>query len=153
MTDHFAAAQFLDLDEAAALSQPGFERMPAGVRARSDAVVAGTGRRRRVVYETIVIPVDHRPAPEPPRPPKSRFDILGQFWAAAATERSARSAPLNFEAAPERRVELRSEGYALVGDDLAAVDGAAHRSFHLARQELAREGAAQVVEAHEVRGG
>ena len=87
VTDHFAAAQFLDLDEAAALSQPGFERMPAGVRARSDAVVAGTGQRRRVLYETIVIPVDHRPAPEPPRPPKSRFDMLGQFWAAAATER------------------------------------------------------------------
>ena len=50
-------------------------------------------------------------------------------------------------------MEVRSEGYALVGDDLAAVDGAAHRSFHLARQELTREGAARVVEAHEVRGG
>ena len=79
--------------------------------------------------------------------------MLGQFWAAAATERSARGARLNFEAAPERRVELRPEGYALVGNDLASVDGAAHRSFHLARQGLAREGAARVVEAHEVRGG
>jgi hypothetical protein len=153
VTDHFAAAQFLDLDEAAALSQPGFERMPAGVRARSDAVSAGSGRRRPLVYETIVIPEDHRPAPEPPRPPKGKFDVLGQFWAAASTERTVRGAASNFASAPERRVDLHTEGYVLVGDDLAAVDGAAHRSFHLARQELARDGAAAaaVVEAHEVR--
>lgn len=153
VTDHFAAAQFLDLDEAAALSQPGFERMPAGVRARSDAVSAGSGRRRPLVYETIVIPEDHRPAPEPPRPPKGRFDVLGQFWAAASTERTVRGGALNFATVPERRVDVRPEGYVLVGDDLAAVDGAAHRSFHLARQELARDGAAAaaVVEAHEAR--
>jgi hypothetical protein len=151
VTDHFAAAQFLDLDEASALSQPGFERLPAGVRARSDAVTAGSGRRRPLTYETIVIPVDHRPLPEPSRPP--RFELLGQFWAAAATERSARGARTSFEPAPERRVELRGEGYVLVGDDLAAVDGAAHRSFHVARRELARAGADAVVEAHEVRGG
>ena len=150
VTDHFAAAQFLDLDPAAALSQPGFERMPAGVRARSDAVFAGTGRRRPLVYETIVIPEDHRPVPEPPRPPRGTFE-LGQFWAAASTQRTVRSA--YFAAAPERRVDLRPEGYVVVGEDLAAVDGAAYRSFHLARQELARDGAAGagVVEAHEAR--
>jgi hypothetical protein len=152
--DHFAVAQFLDLDEAAVLSQPGFDRMPAGVRARSDAVSAGTGRRRPLAYETIVIPEDHRPAPEPPRPPKGRFDFLGQFWAAASTRRTVSSAAASFAPAPERRVELRPERYVLVGDDLAAVDGAAHQSFHLARQALARDGAAAaaaVVEAHEVR--
>ncbi len=154
VTDHFAAAQFLDLDQAAALSQPGFERMPAGVRARSDAVSAGSGRKRPIVYETIVIPVDHRPQPEPPRPPRGRFEVLGQFWATASTQRTVRAAPSNFQPAPERRVGLRAEEYVLVGEDLAPVDGGAQRSFHLARQELARDGvdAAAVVEAHEVRG-
>ena len=152
VTDHFAAAQFLDLDEAAALSQPGFERMPAGVRARSDVVSAGSGRRRPLVYETIVIPEDHRPAPEPPRPPRGPFVVLGQFWAAAATGRTVRSAASSFAAAPERRVDMRPESYVVVGDDLTAVDGGAHRSFHIARQELARDGAAAVVvETHEVR--
>jgi hypothetical protein len=105
------------------------------------------------VYETIVIPEDHRPAPEPPRPPTGRFEVLGQFWAAASTQRTVRGAALSFAEAPERRVDLRPEGYVLVGDDLAAVDGAPRRSFHLALQELARDGAAAaaVVEAHEVR--
>ena len=79
--------------------------------------------------------------------------MLGQFWSTASTQRTVRSAPSNFPAAPERRVGLHAEGYVLVGDDLTAVDGGAHRSFHLARQELTRDGvgAAAVVEAHEVR--
>lgn len=148
VSDHFAAAQFLDLDQAAQLSQPGFERMQAGVRARTTAVAAGAGRRRPLVHETIVIPEDHRPAPTLPRPPRTRFDVLGQFWATASTQRSETQ---NFAFAPERKVELRPDAYAIVGADLSAVDGQTRTSFHRARQEVAGEDL-NVVEAHEVRG-
>ena len=149
VSDQFAAAQFLDLDDAAMLSQPGFERLPAGVRARSGAVRAGVARRRPLAYETIVIPVDHRGRPDPPRPPRGPLGPLAQFWGAAAAQRVVAGAV--FDDAPERRVELRAERFAIVGDDLAAVDGAGRRSFHLARQELAGARAVTVVEAHEVR--
>lgn len=154
VSDQFAAAQFLDLDEAAVLSQPGFERLPAGVRARSAVISVGTARRRPLVHETIVIPTDHRPAarpPRPPRPPRGGFGELAQFWTTASTRRTVAREPAS---GPERRVELRAEAYAIVGADLSAVGGAARRSFHLARQELAGDGApvdAAVVEAHEVR--
>jgi len=149
VSDQFAAAQFLDLDDAAMLSQPGFERLPAGVRARSGAVRAGVARRRPLAYETIVIPVDHRGRPDPPRPPRGPLGPLAQFWGAAAAQRVVAGAV--FDDAPERRVELRAERFAIVGDDLAAVDGAGRRSFHRARQELAGARAVTVVEAHEVR--
>lgn len=151
VTDHFAAAQFLDLDEAAALSQPGFERMPAGVRARSDAAAAGTGRRRPVVYETIVIPEDHRPVPTPPRGPRGLVDVFAEFSAVASTQRAVGGTDASFAPTPDRRVELRPERYVLVTGDLSPAGAPAHQSFHLARQALAREDAAAVVEAHEVR--
>lgn len=153
VSDQFAVAQFLELDEAAVLSQPGFEAMPSGVRVRSDAITAGVGRRRPLRYETIVIPQDHRPQRPSPRPPRGRLEFLEQFSALAATTRVVAPTAAGFGSAPERRVVVRADRWVVVGEDLSALDGAPRRSFHIARQQLAAAGTAgaAVVEAHEVR--
>jgi hypothetical protein len=62
--DFFAPAQYTELSDAEKLSSPSFERMPAGVSLRSDAVEAGPGVSRTLEYDSTIIdsPWDGRPS-------------------------------------------------------------------------------------------
>lgn len=51
--EYFAPAQVEDLDEAAKLSRPSFERMDGGASFGADDVTAGPGRTKELAYETI----------------------------------------------------------------------------------------------------
>jgi hypothetical protein len=53
--DHFAAAQFEQLDDAARLSRPAFEKMDAGFALASDALDLGADLSRGITVETLIV--------------------------------------------------------------------------------------------------
>ncbi|MFL6139401.1 MAG: DUF6603 domain-containing protein [Frankiaceae bacterium] len=90
--ERFAMAQFLDLDDAAKLSRPSFERQHGGVALAPATGGAGTGRmvRRVVRYEEVVVDT-------PFRTRRSRFVVMAaglfdHFLAGASVARSPLSA-------------------------------------------------------------
>jgi hypothetical protein len=123
--DSFAPAQFKDMDDAARLSSPAFQKMPAGVRIRSGAGLAvGDLVKRKLEYELTVIDK------EPQQPlPRGKFHgipgaLVDRFLCGNATARSPLSQATKAGVQPfADKVKTAEERYAVVWSDTNRVAG------------------------------
>ena len=113
--DAFAPAQFRKMDDAARLSSPAFQKMPAGVQIRSGAGIAiGDLVKRKLEYELTIIDK------EPQKPlPRGKFHtapgaLFERFIAGNATARSPLSQATRKSLVPfADSIKAREERYAV----------------------------------------
>jgi hypothetical protein len=122
--DSFAPAQFKTMDDAARLSSPAFQKMPAGVQIRSGAGLGlGDMVKRKIEYELTVIDK------EPQKPlPRGKFHtapggLVGLFLAGNATARSPLSKATKQSLVPfGEKVKALEERYAVAFTDNNAME-------------------------------
>ena len=124
--DSFAPAQFKNMDDAARLSAPAFQNMPAGVQIRSGAGLGlGDMVKRKLEYELTIIDK------EPQKPlPRGKFHtapgaLVQLFFAGNATARSPLSKTSRQSLVPfEDKVEAGAEPYVVAFTDTNRAMGA-----------------------------
>jgi hypothetical protein len=123
--DSFAPAQFRNMDDAARLSSPAFQKMPAGVQIRSGTGLGlGDMVKRKLEYELTVIDK------EPQKPlPRGKFQtvpsgLVDRFFAGNATARSPLSKATKQGLVPfADKVQAREERYAVAFSDTNKATG------------------------------
>jgi hypothetical protein len=159
--DSFAPAQFKEMDDAAKLSSPAFQKMPAGVQIRSGAGLAmGDLVKHELAYELTIIDT------EPGKPlPRGKFHrppgaLVDQLFAGNATARSPLSKATRTGLVPfTDTVKASEEAFTVAfADTNAAAPGAVFGSEVQAREHLAglvaadprQAGRLHVIPSHEV---
>ncbi len=140
VVDHFAPGQFQELSQGERLSRPSFEKMTAGTRVRTDALIYGGStandaahsRSTTLDYETAIVTEGPETGeavtttqPGTYRPDESKLHVQVRFGAAAhaalrrnGKARFAPSRPAHVELQSAQYVVVRREDMSAVADDV-----------------------------------